>query len=85
MEKYQDSSLRSLFTCAKIKRKDLESFHSSADQTYQENLSSAVDCLEQSRQIADRISLFSPNETLEDVSSNDIQYASWERFNFKPG
>ena len=75
MSTQQDISLRALYNTAKTKRKDLESFASAADPIYQENLRAAIDCLEQCRQIVDRISLFSPNETLEDLSSVDIQYS----------
>ena len=74
MEQEQDSSLRDTFSAAKANRKNFESFTSSADPIYQENLRSAIEVLEQCRRIAGRISLFSPNEILEDVSSADIQY-----------
>ncbi|KAL9104554.1 MAG: hypothetical protein Q9163_000528 [Psora crenata] len=67
-----DDSLRNLLTTAKSKAKDLESFTSTTDTAYQEELRAAIDCLERCRQIADRISLFSPNETLEDIASTDI-------------
>ena len=73
MDTPQETSLRNLFTTAKVKRTELESFASSTDPTYQENVRSAIECLEQCRKLADRVSLFSPNEALEDIASADLQ------------
>lgn len=69
----QDQSLRDLFTTAKTKRKDIDPYASATDPVFQENLRSAIECLEKCRELADRISIFSPNETVEDVASTDLQ------------
>ena len=68
-----DSNIRSLFTYAKTQRLELESSHNPTDALYQENLQSAITALETCRKIADRISLFSLNETQEDIASGDLQ------------
>lgn len=68
-----DSNLRTLFTTAKTQRQQLESSPDTTSALYQENLQIAIAALETCRKIADRISLFSPNETEEDVASGDLQ------------
>ena len=68
-----DINIRSLFATAKAQRKELESSPDPTSSVYQENLESAITSLEECRKIADRISLFSPNETEDDISSGDLQ------------
>jgi len=65
--------MRALFTLAKNQRKQLEISSDSTSALYQENLQAAIVTLEECRRIADRISLFSPNETEDDISSGDLQ------------
>jgi hypothetical protein len=69
-----DRSLRSVFEEAEQKRTSLDNTYSSNSTTFRDNVVSAVQLYEQCLQIADRISLFSPNETLEDVNTADLQY-----------
>jgi hypothetical protein len=57
-------------------RKDIEASWDSNTATYQQNLVAAISTYESCLQLADRLSLFSPNETLEDLTSGDLQYAS---------
>ena len=66
-------NIRTLFTSAKNQRKELESSPEPTSSVYQENLQAAISNLEQCRILADRVSLFSPNETEDDISSGDIQ------------
>lgn len=73
MDNYQETSLSSLFATAKSRILSLEAFASATDPLYQENVRSAIEALEQCRKLADGISLFSPNEILEDISSTDLQ------------
>ncbi len=68
-----DSNIRTLFTTAKTQRQELDSSPDPTSALYQENLQSAITALETCRKIADRISLFSPNETQEDIASGDLQ------------
>lgn len=68
-----DSNIRTLFTSAKSQRKELESSPDPTNAPYQENLQSAIAALEYCRKIADRISLFSRNETEDDIASGDLQ------------
>jgi len=69
----EDQSLRACFLAAEALRKDLENVPSYTSETSQELVASAVGKYEQCLKIADRVSLFSPNELLEDVSSSDLQ------------
>jgi immunoglobulin-binding protein 1 len=70
-----ESNIRTLFTRAKQLKKELNSLESNT-QLYQENLQAAISALDECRKLADRVSLFSPNETIDDISSGDIQYLS---------
>lgn len=70
----EDQNLRSLFGKAEQIRKELESSYDANSAAYQQNLASAIASYEDSLKLADRISLFSPNETLEDLNSSDLQY-----------
>ena len=66
-------NLRSTFSNAEEKRKTLEKSSDSNTANYQENLLAAIRLYEQSRDVSDKIALFSPNESLEDISSTDLQ------------
>ena len=79
MAESEDVNIRTLFTRAKDLRKQLESLQSTS-QLYQENLQNAIAALEECRKIADSVSLFSPNETEEDITSRDLQYLSIDYF-----
>ena len=68
-----DTSIRGLFATAQNRRKSLESFPDTTDSDYQENLQAAIASLDGCRALADRISLFSPNESEDDIASVDLQ------------
>lgn len=70
----EDRSLRTVYEDAEQKRKTVEHTFDSNSTTFQENLLSAIQLYEQCLNIADRISLFSPNESLEDIGTADLQY-----------
>jgi len=74
-----DQNIRTLFRSAESKRDRVETSRDSSSPTYRENLAAAIATFEDCRQLADRLSLFSPNETLEDVATGDLQYASLPR------
>lgn len=67
-------SLRGAFEEAENLRKAVESSFSSASSEAQENLRSAINAYEECLMIVANVKLFSPNETLDDVSSGDLQY-----------
>lgn len=67
-------SLRTVYSDAEQKRTVIENSFDSNSSTFQENILSAIQLYQQCLSIADRISLFSPNETLEDIASADLQY-----------
>jgi len=66
--------LRGLWYSAESKRKELDNAYDSNSSSFQENLLSAITTYEECVRVADQVSLFSPNEALEDISSGDIQY-----------
>lgn len=71
-----EQSIKSLFSSAERQRKDIEASWDSNTAAYQQNLAAAISTYEDCLKLADRLSLFSPNETLEDLTSGDLQYAS---------
>lgn len=70
----EDRSLRSVQEEAEQKRNTIENSFDSNTTTFQENLLSAIQLYEQCLNIVDRISLFSPNESIEDIGTADLQY-----------
>jgi hypothetical protein len=72
--KMAEQSIKSLFSSAERQRKDIEASWDSNTATYQQNLAAAISTYEDCLKLADRLSLFSPNETLEDLTSGDLQY-----------
>ena len=72
----EDQNIRSLYAAAEKQRLTVEGSPSSNTDIYRETLDSAIKSYEQCRQLADSLSLFSPNETIEDVSSGDLQYVT---------
>jgi hypothetical protein len=70
----EDQSIRGLFGKAERARQELAASYEPNSPTYQENLGNAIATYIQCLKKAEDFSLFSPNETLEDISSSDIQY-----------
>jgi len=66
-------SIRALFLTAERTRNNLSSFPDSNGATYQENLTNAIATYEECLKLSEQVSLFSPNESLDDISSSDIQ------------
>ncbi|KAM3069605.1 Type 2A phosphatase-associated protein 42 [Clarireedia jacksonii] len=73
-----DSSLKSLFDSAERQRLAIESSWSSNTQSYQQDVASTIKIFEDCCKLRDSLSLFSPNEILEDVNSGDLQYIAIE-------
>jgi hypothetical protein len=69
----EPQSIKSLFSSAEHQRKDIEASWDSNTATYQQNLAAVISTYESCLQLANRQSLFSPNETLEDIASGDLQ------------
>ena len=66
-------SIRAVYDDAEQKRAILENSPYNSE-AFQESLLAALTLYEQCLTIADRISLFSPNEFLEDITSADLQF-----------
>lgn len=76
MEGNEERSLRSVFDEAEREREAIEKsvYHGSDAVAFQENLLSAIQLYETCLRLADRLALFSPNETLEDIGTTDLRY-----------
>jgi hypothetical protein len=70
----QPQNLRGLFTSADRARQELASSHEANSPAFQENLRQTIATYEECLKVSKQISLFSPNESLEDISSSDLQY-----------
>ena len=66
-------NIRTLFNSGKQLLQQVEGSHDIASSAYQENLRTAITTFEECRKLADNISLFSQNESLEDIASGDLQ------------
>lgn len=69
-------SLRELYADAEAKKADLDSAASTNTATYQENLSTTIAQYTTCLDLIDRLALFSPNESLEDISTQDLKSVS---------
>ena len=69
----EDQSIRGLFAKAERAREELGEAYEPNSPTYQENLEKTIATYIQCLKKTEDFSLFSPNETLEDISSSDIQ------------
>lgn len=67
-------SLSGSYAEAEALCKKLDTFPSSNNSEFQDVLSAAITAYEACIRIASQISLFSPNEALDDVSSRDLRY-----------
>ena len=71
----QPSHLRKLFETANNQRHKLEqSAAQSNSSTYQDNLRTAIGAFQQCQQLTERLAIFSPNETEDDIASRDLQF-----------
>jgi len=69
----EPQSLRAVFSSAEIKRKELVSSWDTNTTSYQEKLQAAISQYQQCLQLTDTVAMFSSNESLEDISTNDLQ------------
>ncbi|KAI9826039.1 MAG: hypothetical protein M1832_000488 [Thelocarpon impressellum] len=68
------NNLRTLFSSAETRRKCLESSCEPNSESFQETIRAATATYQECRRLVDQLALFSPNETVEDISTNDLQY-----------
>ena len=72
----ESQSLRSLFEEAERLRSTLDTFPNSNSSTFQEALAKSIERYERCAQAANHVSLFSPNESAEDVATGDLPLVS---------
>jgi hypothetical protein len=70
----ESRSLRTTFSEAEAQRKAIESSLTTTGSSFQDNLLATIQIYEECLRIANLVSLFSPNETLEDINSSNLQY-----------
>lgn len=73
MDDEEPKSIRELYRTAERLRNDLSNSPDSNNPAFQETLSTAIATYESCLNLSEQVSLFSPNETLDDVSSSDLQ------------
>lgn len=70
----QPQSLRSLFAAAKAAKTSLESRTDSTTDAYRADVNATIAQFEECQRIIQSLSLFSSNESLEDIATADLQY-----------
>ncbi|KAG9833305.1 hypothetical protein KCU77_g12560, partial [Aureobasidium melanogenum] len=70
----ESQSLRTVWQTAEDKRRQIESSYDSNSPAYQALVNAAIVSYEHCLHIQDQIALFSPNESLEDISTNDLHH-----------
>jgi hypothetical protein len=73
----EPQTLKASFADAEAKRKSLDTIFDSGSDSYQEYVASAIAKYQECIRIAAEVSLFSSNETLEDIASSDLQFVSY--------
>jgi immunoglobulin-binding protein 1 len=68
-----DSSLKELFERTKSQQDELDLLEPQSV-AFKTSLQSIIDSLERCRQLIQKVSIFSTNEEVEDISTNDLQY-----------
>lgn len=68
-----DSSLKELFVRTKSQQDELELLEPQSE-AFKTSIQSIIDSLEKCRQLIQKLSIFSSNEEVEDISTNDLQY-----------
>jgi immunoglobulin-binding protein 1 len=74
MDEGQPRTLKALFQEAEQKRLLLENTYEATSPSYREDLQTAIADYEQCLDQIHKLSLFSPNESLEDVATSDLPY-----------
>ena len=69
----QGQSLKSIFEDAERKRRLAEEISDRNSPDYQNNLTTAIRSYRDASRLADSLSIFSPNETVDDISTNNLQ------------
>ncbi|WEW60951.1 Type 2A phosphatase-associated protein 42 [Emydomyces testavorans] len=72
----EPKSLRALFASAKSQKNKLESTSNINDPAYKDQFNSAVQAFEACQKLISKLSIFSPNESLEDIATVDLQYVT---------
>ncbi|CAI6332557.1 unnamed protein product [Periconia digitata] len=76
MSEEEPKSIRALFISAERLRNSLSNIYDSNDATFQDSLFHAIATYESCLKLSEHVSLFSPNESLDDISSSDLEYMS---------
>lgn len=70
----QPQSLRFLFAAAKAEKTSLESRTDSNSDAYRSDVNATIAKFKECQRLVALLSLFSSNESLEDVATGDLQY-----------
>lgn len=79
----EPQNLRSLFEVAKAEKTSLESRADTNTDHYRSEVDSTITKFEECQRVVSLLSLFSSNESLEDIATADLQYCFITRFTSK--
>jgi hypothetical protein len=67
-------NLQALFASAKAQKKALEAISETDSQSYRDTLNDVISQFEECQRLVAQLDLFSPNESVEDIATGDLQY-----------
>ena len=67
-----DQNIKSLFVQAERKKQEVDQAYDRQITAYHDNLSEAIEIFEECRVLADRLGVFSSNETVDDIATGDL-------------
>lgn len=70
----EPKTLKSVLAQAEQKRKTLEGVYDTTSDSYRDTLSAAIAGYQEALELISRLSVFSPNESVEDISTSDLPY-----------
>ncbi len=68
----EDQSIKTLFAQAERRKQEVDQAYDRQSTEYADNLAAAIETFEECRVLADRLSVFSSNETVDDIATGDL-------------
>ena len=72
----EDQNIKSLFVQAERRKQEVDQAYDRQSTAYHDNLAACIATYEECRVLADRLSVFSSNETVDDIATGDLPYAT---------
>ena len=70
----EDQNIKTLYAQAEKRKQEVNQAYDRQSTAYHDNLAASIATFEECRVLADRLSLFSSNETVDDIATGDLPY-----------